>query len=62
MKNKDKYDLSKLSFVPKYRVNGCGKKIEGRCWVDVLYDGEAIERDIETTYTLVRFVLEWLER
>lgn len=61
MKNKDKYDLRLITIVPKYRVNGCGKKIEGRCWLDIFYNGTAIACDIGTKSPPYRFLLEWLE-
>ena len=62
MKNKDKYDLTRLQVRPKYMVNGCGRKITGRFTFDILYDNEVIERDVKAKDSIFPYLMKWLEK
>lgn len=65
MKNKDKYDLTKIAVVPKYMVNGCGKKITSRFTFDVVLQeeeySEIIARDIKAKENVFPYLMQWLE-
>lgn len=65
MRNKDKYDLTKIAVVPKYMVNGCGKKITNRFTFDVVYQeeeySEIIARDIKAKENVFPYLMKWLE-
>lgn len=58
MKNKDKYNLIELEFIPKSITNGCGKRVLGYD-VEVNYQGKWIAR-IKCDH-LLQGIMEWLE-
>lgn len=62
MKNKDKYDLSKIEINVYYDVNGCGRKIETHRYVSVWHDGELILDRKKTKLMPYEFLLKWLEK
>lgn len=62
MKNKEKYDLSKLDLKVYYDVDGCGRKIEGHRYVTVKEEGRVILDRHRTRKMPYEFLLEWLER
>ena len=62
MKNKNKYDLTKLMIKPKYRLNGCGKKITSRFWIDIYYDNELVEKNVQANENILPALMKWLEK
>ena len=61
MKNKDKYDLRKILVKPKYKVNGCGKKITSKFLIDIYYDYEMVANDVEAKENILPSLMRWLE-
>ena len=65
MKNKDKYDLTKLQVVPKYMVNGCGRKITSRFTFDVVLQeedhSEIVAKDVKAKENVYPYLMQWLE-
>lgn len=61
MKNKDKYDLTTLTFRPRYMITGCGKKITKKYWFDVLQDNVIVAKGIEAKDSMLPYIFEWLE-
>ena len=61
MKNKDKYDLTKLSVHELFQVNGCGKKIPSSREVQIMSKGETIAK-IKTQESLLYTLMRWLEQ
>lgn len=61
MKNKDKYDLRKILVKPKYNINGCGKKITSKFFIDIYYDYEIVAKDIVAKENILPALLKWLE-
>lgn len=62
MKNKERYDLTRLTIKPYYQSGGCGKKIEGKCRIDVIYEDKVVVLKEETKEAPVRFLLNRLEK
>ena len=60
MKNKEKYDLTKLTVRSFYMVDGCGRKIDGKSRVDIEYDGELVASR-QTKENVIDCVFKWLE-
>lgn len=60
MKNKDKYLLTELKFIPMYDTTGCGKRILSKFKVDV-YIGDRRVGKIECHEHMLPAILEWLE-
>ena len=60
MKNKNKYDLTKLTADVAYKINGCGKIIPGERIVSLLYEGKKIEKK-EIKEDVTRYLFDWLE-
>lgn len=60
MKNKNKYDLTKLTADVTYKINGCGKIIPGERIVVLLYEGKKIEKK-EIKEDATRYLFDWLE-
>lgn len=60
MKNKDKYDLTKLNVKVGYLTDGCGHKIDPPRYVTVIYDGRKLFAE-STNDPLITFILRWLE-
>lgn len=58
MKNKDKYNLMELEFVPKSLTNGCGKRVLGYD-VEVKYQDKRIVR-FKCDH-LLQGIMKWLE-
>ena len=61
MKNKDKYNLRKITIKPKYNINGCGKKITSKFWIDVYYDYELVAKNVVAKEHILPAILWWLE-
>ena len=61
MKNKEKYDLTKLEISVGRRISGCGRAIPNPIYVNLTYDGQQILQNQETTQTAFKYVMEWLE-
>ena len=61
MKNKDKYDLTKLELHACFRIDGCGRKIPDYKYVDIIYEGEKIVKE-QKTKDVFKFLMEWLEQ
>lgn len=61
MKNKDKYDLSKLSVHELFQVNGCGKKIPSSRSVQIKHRGQTIA-EIKTQESMFYTLMRWLEQ
>ncbi len=62
MKNKEAYDLTKMTFKPYYQTTGCGKKVEGKCWIDIIYEGNILVDKVEIKVAPMRYLLDWLEK
>ena len=60
MKNKDKYDLTKLEIKANYHIDGCGRKIPDPKYVDIIYEGETIVKE-QKTKDVFKYLMEWLE-
>ena len=61
MKNKDKYDLTKLEIQLGYMTNGCGRKLESPVYVTIMHEGEQVLTEA-TSMNPFRFLMNWLER
>ena len=62
MKNKDKYDLTKLEIKANYHIDGCGRKIPDYIYVDIFYEGKVLMKEHKTKENLYKFLMEWLEQ
>lgn len=61
MINKDRYILTELSLIPRYKVNGCGKKITSAFDVDVFH----MEHKVGTfraKENILPYLMIWLEK
>jgi len=61
MKNKDKYDLTKLTIKPKYMVTGCGKRLTRKYWINIYQDNKLIAKDVECKEHTLPALMSWLE-
>ena len=61
MKNKNKYDLTKLSIHELFQVNGCGKKIPSSRTVQIKHRGQTIA-EVKTQDSLLFALMRWLEQ
>lgn len=60
MKNKDKYDLTKLKIQIMHEFNGCGKIIAGKNTLIFTYEDKEIARKKEKK-EIITTIMEWLE-
>lgn len=61
MKNKDKYDLRKIEVNTKYMIDGCGRRINNQCWLDLIVDGRYIKKDLKAHVGVLKAICAWLE-
>lgn len=64
MKNKDRYDLTKIDCGVSWQINGCGRRIEESRTITICIDEE--ERSVvlhkkKTQESLINYLLKWLE-
>lgn len=60
MKNKDRYELPRLSVQVLWHIDGCGKKTQMKT-IKIFYDGILVSEEV-TTMDSLQYFFAWGER